>query len=82
MVPQSLRRFYFRTASVVVEVSGRRHLTPIGAETRAAIASGDLGRLEFTTADVIDDPAYVLATLRRHLHVRGRSVGSAVKAAT
>ena len=78
--------FYFRTASVVVEVSGRRGHTSDADRRRDARRRNRLQEtsvvVEFTTADVIDDPAYVLATLRRHLHVRGRSVGSAVKAAT
>ncbi len=64
--------FLFRREAVVVEVSGRLgHVSDRDrqrdARRRNALQQSGLTVLEFTTADVIDDPAYVLATLRKSL---------------
>ena len=57
---------------LVVEVSGRLGHTSDRDRQRDARRRNDLQQrgivvLEFTTADVIDDPPYVLATRRRGL---------------
>ncbi len=65
--------FFFRAANVVVEVSGRRGHSSDSDRRRDARRRNRVQEtssvVEFTTADVIDDPAYVLATVRRHLRV-------------
>lgn len=60
--------------SIVVEVSGRLGHVSDRDRQRDARRRNQLQQmgqvvLEFTTADVIDDPVYVLATLRRSLRV-------------
>ena len=60
--------------SVVVEVSGRLgHVSDTDrqrdARRRNHLQISGLIVLEFTTVDVIDDPLYVLTTLRQHLRV-------------
>ena len=76
--------FRFPGRSVVVEVSGRlghtsdrdlqRH-----ARRRNALVHAGWQVLEFTTADVIDTPDYVLATLTSALLVTRRSPGSVTR---
>jgi very-short-patch-repair endonuclease len=66
--------FLFPGANVVVEVSGRLGHTSDRDRQRDARRRNHLQQagqqvIEFTTADVIDDPAYVLATLLRALPV-------------
>lgn len=66
--------FLFRSADVVVEVSGRLgHVSDRDrqrdARRRNALQQSGMTVLEFTTADVIDDPAYVLASLHTSLSV-------------
>ncbi|MEI7547122.1 MAG: type IV toxin-antitoxin system AbiEi family antitoxin domain-containing protein [Actinomycetota bacterium] len=66
--------FLLRAANIVVEVSGRRGHTSdadrrTDARRRNQLQERGLVVLEFTTADVIDAPDYVLTTLWRHLHV-------------
>ncbi len=67
--------FVFPNERVIVEVSGRIGHTSDRDRQRDARRRNHLQSLgneviEFTTADVIDDPGYVLATLRASLHVR------------
>lgn len=64
--------FLFEAWCVVVEVSGRLgHVSDRDrqrdARRRNQLQRAGLTVLEFTTADVIDDPGYVVATLRHHL---------------
>lgn len=64
--------FLFATEGVVVEVSGRVGHTSDAdrlkdARRRIELMQRGLVVLEFTTADVIDDPNYVVATLRTSL---------------
>ncbi len=66
--------FEFVGSGVIVEVSGRLGHTSDRDRQRDARRRNHLqsiGKtvLEFTSADVIGDPAYVLATLAEHLHV-------------
>ncbi len=67
--------FFFPWAKLVVEVSGRRGHSSDLDRRRDARRRNKLQEtvavVEFTTADVIDDPGYVLATLRRRLRVAG-----------
>ena len=61
--------FLFRTHGVVVEVTGRIGHSSDSARQRDARRRNDLQQrglvvLEFTTADVIDTPEYVLSSLR------------------
>lgn len=69
--------FQFSPAPVVVEVSGRRGHTSDRDRQRDArrrnslVASGWVV-LEFTTADVLEDPAYVVATVAAELPPRHR----------
>ncbi|MGE0140817.1 MAG: DUF559 domain-containing protein [Ilumatobacteraceae bacterium] len=64
--------FQFARTNVIVEVSGRlghvsdRDRQRDARRRNALQASGHLV-LEFTTADVLDEQAYVIETLRRHL---------------
>jgi very-short-patch-repair endonuclease len=67
-------RVDFLFGSVVVEVSGRLGHTSDRDRQKDARRRNQLQQdgflvLEFTTADVIDDPAHVVATLRRSLPV-------------
>jgi len=69
--------FQYSTAKVVVEVSGRRGHTSDRDRQRDARRRNDLQTqgwmiLEFTTADVLDDPNYVLTTVTDHLPKRRR----------
>jgi len=64
--------FLFPGTSLVVEVSGRRgHSSDADRQNDARRRNTLLGKgltvLEFTTADVIDDPDYVVAEVGRHL---------------
>ncbi len=64
--------FDFEDANLVVEVSGRKGHISDRDRQRDARRRNDLiamGKdyVEFTTADVLDDPEYVLRTLRTHL---------------
>jgi very-short-patch-repair endonuclease len=64
--------FQFDHASVVVEVSGRLGHTSDrdrqrDARRRNGLQAVGLKVVEFTTADVLHDPAYVIATLHEHL---------------
>jgi very-short-patch-repair endonuclease len=64
--------FLFEGHDVVVEVSGRRGHASDRDRQKDARRRNELQRrglvvLEFTTADVIDDPAYVVATIRAAL---------------
>lgn len=66
--------FLFREQATVVEVSGRLgHVSDRDrqrdARRRNALTQSGMAVLEFTTADVIDDPAYVVTTLHTSLHV-------------
>lgn len=67
--------FEFPSSNLIVEVSGRKGHASDRDRQRDARRRNDLrGRqgkqfLEFTTADVVDDEAYVLATLLQHVHV-------------
>lgn len=66
--------FRFPGTNLVVEVSGRLGHTSDSDRQRDARRRNHLvgiGQhpIEFTTADVIDDPTYVLTTLRKHLSV-------------
>ena len=66
--------FHFADERVVVEVSGRLgHVSDRDrqrdARRRNALQQAGETVLEFTTADVIDSPAYVLTTLRTSLKV-------------
>lgn len=66
--------FEYAHARVVVEVSGRLGHTSDRDRQRDARRRNELQAagwtvIEFTTRDVIDDPAYVVATLRSHVHV-------------
>ncbi len=59
---------------VVVEVSGKRGHSSDADRGRDARRRNELQRIgkkviEFTTADVLEDPAYVVATLRAHIPV-------------
>lgn len=78
--------FFFRSANVVVEVTGRRGHASDADRSKDARRRNRLQEaavvVEFTTADVIDDPLYLLATLRRHLNVANRRARSAVNPAT
>lgn len=69
--------FEYAEAKVVVEVSGRRGHTSDRDRQRDARRRNDLqGQgwtvLEFTTADVLDDPTYVVSTVDSHLPRRNR----------
>lgn len=69
--------FEYSQAKVVVEVSGRLGHTSDRDRQRDARRRNELQRagwivIEFTTRDVIDDPVYVIETLRNHVHVAGR----------
>jgi hypothetical protein len=64
--------FEFPDTRVVVEVSGRLgHVTDSDrqkdARRRNALQTDGWVVLEFTTADVVDDPGYVIATVRQHV---------------
>ena len=66
--------FRFPRTNLVVEVSGRLgHSSDSDrqkdARRRNHLTHAGQAVVEFTTADVIDDPGYVLATLHRHLRV-------------
>lgn len=66
-----IARVDFRFDGVVVEVSGRLgHVSDRerqkDARRRNELQSMGFTVLEFTTADVMDDPEYILATLARH----------------
>jgi hypothetical protein len=67
--------FRFRDADVVVEVSGRLGHTSDRDRQRDARRRNALQQdhgqdvIEFTTCDVIDDPDYVLRSLRTSLHL-------------
>ncbi|MDO8390622.1 MAG: DUF559 domain-containing protein [Actinomycetota bacterium] len=66
--------FMFPAAAVIVEVTGRLGHTSDRDRQRDARRRNhlqDLGNdvIEFTTTDVIDDPAYVLSTLKSSLKV-------------
>ncbi len=70
--------FQFTEAAVIVEVSGRRGHTSDRDRQRDARRRNSLGAqgwlvLEFTTADVIDDPPYVVATVSKELSPRQQS---------
>ena len=67
--------FMFRRQAIVVEVSGRiGHSSDSSRQKDARRRNGLQGEgfavLEFTTSDVIDDPTYVLTTVRKELSVR------------
>jgi hypothetical protein len=78
--------FMFAAANVVVEVSGRRGHSSDADRRKDARRRNQVEQtarlLEFTTADVIDDPNYVITTLRAHLHIAPASRRSAVNPAT
>jgi len=64
--------FLFEGANLVVEVSGRRgHVTDAerqkDARRRNELQQAGMVVLEFTTADVVRDPAYVIRTVRASL---------------
>lgn len=64
--------FQYSSSKVVIEVSGRRGHTSDRDRQRDARRRNDLQAqgwkvIEFTTADVLDDPVYVLATVAEHL---------------
>ena len=64
--------FQYTDAEVVIEVSGRQGHTSDRDRQRDARRRNELQSqgwvvLEFTTADVLDDPDYVLATIAAHL---------------
>lgn len=66
--------FEYATIGLVVEVSGKRgHASgrdlQKDARRRNALTAAGKTWIEFTTADVLDDPDYVVRTLRTHLHV-------------
>jgi len=68
--------FQFPGTQVVVEVSGRLGHTSNSdrrrdAHRRNLLQLGGLQVVEFTTADVIDDPSYVLSTVGEALDVTG-----------
>lgn len=74
--------FQYTEAQVVIEVSGRRGHTSDRDRQRDARRRNDLQAqgwkvIEFTTADVLDDPAYVLATVTEHLPAPRRRAKSA-----
>lgn len=67
--------FLFDGAKVVVEVSGRRgHVTDAerqkDARRRNELQEAGMVVLEFTTADVVRDPGYVVRTIRAALEAR------------
>lgn len=69
--------FEFPGTEVVVEVSGRRgHSSDSDrqkdARRRNALVALGKAVIEFTTADVIDDPDYVITTIATHLPARFR----------
>lgn len=77
--------FRFPQTNVVVEVSGRLGHTSDRDRQRDARRRNRLQELgqriiEFTTADVIGDPLYVVATLRKHLPVMSQPRSSVVAA--
>jgi hypothetical protein len=64
--------FQFQGSALVVEVSGRRGHSSDSDRRRDARRRNELTRMgltvvEFTTADVLEDEAYVIDTLRTHL---------------
>ncbi len=64
--------FEYLDSSLVIEVSGKRGHTSDSDRRHDARRRNELQRIgkrvvEFTTADVLEDPAYVVATLRSHL---------------
>lgn len=66
--------FFFEEAKLVVEVSGRRgHVTDAerqkDARRRNELQEAGMVVLEFTTADVVRDPDYVVRTIRTALEV-------------
>jgi very-short-patch-repair endonuclease len=69
--PVSRVDFEFPDARLIVEVSGRLGHTSDADRQRDARRRNALQRhalvLEFTTADVLEDPTYVITTLRSHL---------------
>lgn len=79
--------FEYAAAKVVVEVSGRRGHTSDRDRQRDARRRNDLqGQgwtvLEFTTADVLDDPQYVLTTVTEHLPASTRRKPSTMSSKT
>lgn len=70
---QHIARVDFRLGGVVIEVTGRQGHMSDGerqkdARRRNALQQLGTKVLEFTTADVIDDPEYVLRTLAPYRH--------------
>ena len=74
--------FQFTAERVIVEVSGRQgHISDRDrqrdARRRNELQAREWKVVEFTTADVLDDPMYVTATITGHLEPRHRSTGRA-----
>ena len=74
--------FQFTAERVIVEVSGRQgHISDRDRQRDARRRNELQGRgwrvVEFTTADVLDDPPYVTSTITGHLDTRHGSTGPA-----
>ena len=72
--------FQFTDQRVIVEVSGRRgHVSDRDrqrdARRRNELQARGLAVVEFTTADVLEDPPYVIDTITTHLTPRQRRTG-------